>query len=191
MFFFVEILMPALVWRAGRSAEALRIAASFCLNEAIQYAPNSLFSSDDFFTQFLAILISLTDDASPRTRNYSSRSLAHLGKLLDAKEMKEKWANDAAVALVKRLDDPNETVRHQIMNCLQMILEFPKLLTETNLKFLIDGVLTHIDDQELDKNVAALGNCFNKSIIIIIVMNNYFSFFFLISHGCFENFREN
>lgn len=74
------VLKPQLVWRAGRSAEALRTAAVGCVVAALNlYAcPHSLAES------LVPLLLSLLEDPAFKTRQFATLSLLNIVKSLRA-----------------------------------------------------------------------------------------------------------
>lgn len=148
------------MWRAGRTAEALRTAASYCLSHTLPHATEMPVIDDNQFTQLLAVLVTLTEDAAYRTRLYGIRSLVELGRLLDNdahQQRLQKWTNDSVVALLKRLDDPTELVRVEALNSLSIVVQRTNELNTHNVQYLVDTVLIHVDDEDNVIKQAALG----------------------------------
>lgn len=78
--FVVEILVPTLVWHAGRTAEAMRTMAASCLRSALLPAEDvDIFSSSDVLRslihKLLPLLLSLMEDASFRSRQLAIENL--------------------------------------------------------------------------------------------------------------------
>lgn len=72
-FSFPEILVPTLVWHAGRTAEAMRTMAASCLRSALLPAGDvNIFASDQLLRplmdKLIPLLLSLMEDASFRSR---------------------------------------------------------------------------------------------------------------------------
>ncbi|XP_075231280.1 dynein axonemal assembly factor 5 isoform X3 [Lycorma delicatula] len=75
-----EVLIKQLVWKAGRSAEALRTASAACLSQGLynmmKFSSNKI--SSDMLNLFLPHLLSLVEDSVIKTRLYSLESLQML-----------------------------------------------------------------------------------------------------------------
>lgn len=156
---FSDILNPALVWSAGRSAEALRTAASYCLTQTLIHVPITFMMCEIMYESLITTIISLTDDASWMTRTYAAKSMSELGNILlhnDNSKIKT-WANTACITLVKHLDDPNDNVRQQVLTSLKDVSKNAQFLESVNLKFLVNSVLTHLDDSDENVHKAVLG----------------------------------
>lgn len=96
-----EVLVPTLVWHAGRTAEAMRTMAACCLRSA-------LLPSDDVdifcdgstlrlvFDKLLPLLLSLMDDASYRSRQLAIEDIALLKDLAQKKTV---WTLDDLIKI--------------------------------------------------------------------------------------------
>ncbi|GLV34449.1 HEAT repeat containing 2 [Carabus blaptoides fortunei] len=152
-----EILLVALVWRAGRTAEALRTAATYCLSHALPRATKLPVIDESQFAQFLALLVTLIEDAATRTRLYAIHTLIDLGRLLkDNPPRHRQWTNTTAVTLLKRLDDPTSLIRVDALNSLITIAHGTHELDTQNIQYLVDTVLLHMDDEDNVIKEAAL-----------------------------------
>lgn len=80
---FSEVLHPQLVWRAGRSAEALRTAAVGCLLAALDLAPCSRPLAD----ALQPLLLGLVEDSAFKTRHIATLSLLSIVRALKTLEM--------------------------------------------------------------------------------------------------------
>lgn len=133
-----KIVIPGLVWSAGRTAEAIRTASVCCLcallqriltdfnvrfelsnenkKEALTNKPVKLFAMDqrfsELFDQTIPILISLMDDNSKKTRLSSLEAVSlvmNIGKILN--RITDEHINRAYPVVLKRLDDGCNDVR--------------------------------------------------------------------------------
>lgn len=91
------VLSPQLVWRAGRSAEALRTAAVGCVVAALNLhaCPHSLAES------LVPLLLSLLEDPAFKTRQFATLSLLNIVKSLRAESSLN--AEDISQIFVGRL----------------------------------------------------------------------------------------
>ena len=135
----VTVIIPGLVWTAGRTAEAIRTASVCCLcallqrilsdfkasfesisnqdqKDALENKSMKLFAMDQRFAQLLnqiiPILISLMDDNSRKTRIYSLEAVAlvmSIGKILNC--ITDEHIHRIYPVVLKRLDDGCDDVR--------------------------------------------------------------------------------
>lgn len=73
-----EIIVPSLIWRAGRNAESLRTIAAQCL---VSMAENAEEECSHIFTGIIPHLTSLAEDNCAVTRAYAMRCLLSCGPL--------------------------------------------------------------------------------------------------------------
>lgn len=156
-----NVLVPSLVWHAGLTAEAMRTMAASCVCSALNPGQRvDLFPESVVFRPFLdklvPLLLSLTEDASGRSRLLALDALS----LLKTTAVKRKcWESDDLVKiypeLVKRLDDPNDSVRICAAKNLALLFkDAPEEFKRENYKghheLLLDMFLTHFDDDDED-----------------------------------------
>jgi dynein assembly factor 5 len=85
---FLDVIMPNLVWRAGRTAEAVRTAGISCLYAAFKCSPDSTspFSVPGVLAAVMEplvpLLLTLVEDSSKKTRLITCRVLSRLIGLL-------------------------------------------------------------------------------------------------------------
>jgi hypothetical protein len=83
-----DVIIPNLVWRAGRTAEAIRTAAISCLYAAFQHSADSIspFTVSDTLATVLEplipLLLTLVEDSSKKTRFITCRTLGRMMQLL-------------------------------------------------------------------------------------------------------------
>lgn len=75
---FTEVLQPLLVWRAGRSAEALRTAATGCVVAALQLRP----CTPQLSEQLVPLLLGLVEDSAFKTRQLATLAVLHVVQAL-------------------------------------------------------------------------------------------------------------
>ncbi|XP_033213240.1 dynein assembly factor 5, axonemal [Belonocnema kinseyi] len=161
-----KIVIPGLIWSAGRTAEAIRTASVCCLctllrrilydfnvrfelrsenkKEALTNKPVKLFTMNqrfsELFNQIISILVSLMDDNSKKIRLYSLEAVSlvtNIGKLLNL-------TTDAHIhrvypVVLKRLDDGCNDVR---CTAVDAIKEVWKALPEN---YDLDFSRSHVD----------------------------------------------
>ncbi|GJQ73535.1 hypothetical protein Trydic_g13886 [Trypoxylus dichotomus] len=155
-----DIFVPALVWHAGRTAEAMRTMAASCLFSALN--PNDgaeLFISSDnlkpLIEKLVPLLLSLTEDAAYMSRQLAIQDLVLLKEMMERRKI---WDLESLLKIypeiVKRLDDPTEKVRICAIKSLTAILtdvpsEFLKDTFNSHHEYLIDTLLIHFDDDHV------------------------------------------
>ncbi|KYN03559.1 PREDICTED: dynein assembly factor 5, axonemal [Cyphomyrmex costatus] len=140
-----ELIMPGLIWAAGRAAEAIRTAVVCCLYAILQ---NTIINPDEkneinkmqlsaneenkdsnvsitakqfssIFDKIVPVLISLVDDKAKKTRLYSIRAiglLVTIGQRLSC--LDDEHIHRTYPVILKRLDDGCDDVRHTAVEML-------------------------------------------------------------------------
>lgn len=141
-----EIVIPGLIWAAGRAAEAIRTAAICCLCAILQ---NEIINHDEkneidktasstntqenikcwmsikveqflsIFDRIVPILVSLVDDKAKKTRLYSMRALCSIiliGRQLFC--LTDEHIHRTYPVILKRLDDGCDDVRYAALEAL-------------------------------------------------------------------------
>ncbi|KAG8462273.1 hypothetical protein KFE25_012093 [Diacronema lutheri] len=151
------LLVPNLVWRAGRAAQQVRLAAALCVRallalEPCPVPPEHLRAA---MPAALPVLRSALEDESAETRLAMCAAMARLlpwvGNSLTDEHVRSLYPD-----FLKRLDDANDDVRLAVCPAIEALLasaiydaHFQKPgsnLDETNLCYLVRGVLVHLDD---------------------------------------------
>ena len=140
-----ETILPALVWRAGKTAAAVRFAATTALSTL--FAEQIL--QPDQLQAMLAqdkLLPLLEEEYFVDTRLSACEATYHLlvpaGKLLTPDQRRLLYPE-----LLKRLDDSSNAVRTSICAALQVfIATMDPPLEAANMSYLINCVVIHMDD---------------------------------------------
>ena len=144
-----NVVLPGLVWRAGRSAEAIRTAAVCCLcallddksttisneedTQALEETKkiscksiNKLFLKPEDFSEIFAkivpILVTLVDDNAKKTRLYALRAIClviEIGRKLSF--ITEEHIHSTYPVILKRLDDGCDGVRSAAVQALVIV----------------------------------------------------------------------
>ncbi|XP_073945026.1 dynein axonemal assembly factor 5 [Choristoneura fumiferana] len=171
-----EVILPNLVWTAGRTAEAIRTAAVACLCSALQDNPESeleiekggdgdkkekevnLFptqeSLEPFLEQVVPLLNGLVDDNSTLTRQHTLRAICCLATLA-----KQRGCFTAAILhklyydVLKRLDDSSDKVRLFATQTITTLfknrpLPYDTVLYGAHVDALYSAMLIHLDDTD-------------------------------------------
>ncbi|XP_075231279.1 dynein axonemal assembly factor 5 isoform X2 [Lycorma delicatula] len=145
-----EVLIKQLVWKAGRSAEALRTASAACLSQGLynmmKFSSNKI--SSDMLNLFLPHLLSLVEDSVIKTRLYSLESLqmlirgAKYGNILS-----EEHVNTLIPVVLKRLDDVSDVVRLASLKIIRVVYKEPTAVCGDHIVGLLHNtLLIHMDD---------------------------------------------
>ncbi|XP_054278920.1 dynein axonemal assembly factor 5-like [Macrosteles quadrilineatus] len=143
-----EVLQPLLVWRAGRSAEALRTAATGCVVAALQLRP----CTPQLSEQLVPLLLGLVEDSAFRTRQLATLAVLHVVQALrNSDALAAKDVITIYPVVLKRLDDNNDEVRKTAVCTLCVLFESPLPLDyQSHLEYLYDTMLLHLDDPNPD-----------------------------------------
>ncbi|KAJ8398750.1 hypothetical protein AAFF_G00419470 [Aldrovandia affinis] len=159
--FLQELLLPNLVWQAGRTAAAIRTSALTCLLALLQggaITPKQLLSVEVQLTpQVLAAL----DEDSQMSRLLACRTLSALLRLLGP-ELHPDTLNTIYPELLKRMDDSSQEVRAVSVSALgrwfSCLGESYNLQTcRSHLEFLFQQLLLHLDDPDSSMQDRILG----------------------------------
>ncbi|KAJ1526826.1 hypothetical protein ONE63_008394 [Megalurothrips usitatus] len=162
--FIKDVIAPNLIWKAGRTAEALRTITVSCLlailqthgvtqNEAIIYLLDSL----------LPVILALVEDSARKTRLYSLRSLshitnvAHVNKILNAEHVNKLYA-----VIMKRLDDVDDSVRRAAVQILCKLFshlpdDYNVECSAAHIEAVYSTLLIHLDDPNIEFGREILG----------------------------------
>lgn len=183
--FFDNILMPGLIWSAGKASEAVRTAAVGCLcalfDDSISENKNKLkLRFDDsengcnelivndknfipIFEKVLPILMSLIEDNAKKTRLYALRALYLIIKI----GLKISCITDNDVikiypALIKRLDDGCDDIRYGAVEALVFVWralskDYDLDFGKSHIDYLYTTIIVHLDDPEVEFQNMMLG----------------------------------
>ncbi|XP_057321570.1 dynein axonemal assembly factor 5 [Microplitis mediator] len=176
--FFDNILMPKLIWSAGRVSETLRTAAVGCLcalfDDSTSIDSNKLKSrfsdmendSSDFIfndkklipilEKLLPILMSLIEDNAKKTRLYGLRAIYLTIKI----GLKLSCISDDDVikiypAVIKRLDDGCDDIRRGAVEALVFVWRalsknYDLDFGKSHIDYLYTTAIVHLDDPEIE-----------------------------------------
>ena len=148
-----QALLPALVWKAGKTAAAVRFAAITALSTL--FAQHIL--QDSQLQDMLAgnsllpmLFQSLEEEYFVDTRLAACSATYHLlasvGKLLTYEQWRLMYPE-----LLKRLDDSSNAVRTSICAALNaLVQDMGPSVDDGNMTYLVTGILIHMDDVHPD-----------------------------------------
>lgn len=175
-----ELIVPGLIWTAGRAAEAIRTAAVCCLCAILQNKiinsgssenkkSNICITVDEFsfiFDKIVPVLVSLVDDKAKKTRLYSMRAICLLitvGQGLSC--LNEEHIHRTYPVILKRLDDGCDDVRYAAVEALVDVWNtasetYDTIGSRSHIDALYTTMIIHLDDPESRFQEIMLGNKF-------------------------------
>uniref|UniRef100_A0A8C8LTR5 Uncharacterized protein n=1 Tax=Oncorhynchus tshawytscha TaxID=74940 RepID=A0A8C8LTR5_ONCTS len=166
--FLLELLLPNLVWKAGRTAAAIRTSALCCLLALLQggaIPPSQLLAVEERLSP--QVLSALEED-SQLSRLLACRSLSTLLKLIGP-SLHPDALNNIYPEVLKRLDDSSEEVRGVALRALGLWLaslgkDYNSQLYSQHLEVLFQQLLLHLDDPDSHVQDTVLGETHNTTL---------------------------
>ena len=160
------MLLPNLVWRAGRVAEQVRLAAMLCVSRLLPRGLVSPTQLHGMIESGLPVLLSCLDDDNAETRGLSCETIGQVLRQLGAARLTEANTRALYPELLKRLDDASDSVRLKVCAPLVDFLHATNYSTNyssdganfdrTNFQYLLRGLLVHLDDASAEIQQAVL-----------------------------------
>lgn len=183
-----ELIIPALIWTAGRAAETIRTAAVCCLCAILQ---NRIIDPDEkteedssanreknekprisitveqfpsIFDKIAPVLVSLVDDKAKKTRLYSMRAICLLisvGRKLSC--LNDQHIHSTYPVILKRLDDGCDDIRYAAVEALVDVWNaasknYDIVVCRSHIDALYTTMIIHLDDPESRFQEIMLGN---------------------------------
>ncbi|XP_029584753.1 dynein assembly factor 5, axonemal [Salmo trutta] len=150
--FLLELLLPNLMWKAGRTAAAIRTSALSCLLALLQggaIPPSQLLAVEE---RLSSQVLSALEEDSQLSRLLACRSLSTLLKLIGP-SLHPDALNNIYPEVLKRLDDSSEEVRGVALRALGQWLaslgkDYNSQLYSQHLEVLFQQLLLHLDDPD-------------------------------------------
>ncbi|XP_041085870.1 dynein assembly factor 5, axonemal-like [Polyodon spathula] len=147
-----DIVVPNLLWHAGRTAAAIRTSAISCLWALLH---SGILSAEQMWTvqnDLLPLVIATLDEDSKMTREMACRIINAVLKLC-GDQFDPDGLNKVYLELLKRLDDACNGVRCAAAKALstwfQCVREdYDRTTFRSHLEFLYRGLLVHLDDPD-------------------------------------------
>lgn len=165
-----EIVVPSLVWSAGRVAEAIRTAAVGCLCAALDEDPKDTGENEDqeestklfpdsesflkLYERVMPILITLAEDNARKTRLYSLRAIAQVMKIGEKLScLRDEHIHQTYYVVLKRLDDGSDEVRFVAVKTLGIVWaaapkDYDKVFGKNHVDALYTSAIVHLDDPD-------------------------------------------
>ncbi|KAG9263943.1 dynein assembly factor 5, axonemal [Astyanax mexicanus] len=150
--FLQELLLPNLVWRAGRTSAAVRTSALSCLLALLQGGAISKEQVLSVEQKLIADLISTLEEDSQLSRLLASRSL-HTLMTITAHCLSPEALNKIYPELLKRVDDSSDEVRAEALKALSVWFsslgkDYDTQTYRPHLQFLFQQLLLYLDDPD-------------------------------------------
>ncbi|XP_036409022.1 dynein assembly factor 5, axonemal-like [Megalops cyprinoides] len=150
--FLLELLLPNLVWHAGRTAAAIRTTTLTCLLALLRggaITPAQLVNVQEKLTPHI---LAALDEDSQMSRLLACRSTSSLLRLI-GEGLHPDALNKIYPELLKRLDDSSEEVREVALGALGRWLsclgkDYDLLTCRPHLEFLFQQLLLQLDDPD-------------------------------------------
>uniref|UniRef100_A0A3Q2DPN3 Dynein axonemal assembly factor 5 n=1 Tax=Cyprinodon variegatus TaxID=28743 RepID=A0A3Q2DPN3_CYPVA len=144
--FLSDVLLPNLVWHAGRTAAAVRTSALSCLLALLH---GGLLSLE---VKLSPLVLSALDENSQMSRLLACRCLSATLKLIGT-SLHHEALNKIYPELLKRLDDSSEEVRNIALETVDLWLssltkDYNPDLCAPHLQLLFQQLLLHLDDPD-------------------------------------------
>ncbi|XP_074649053.1 dynein axonemal assembly factor 5-like [Tubulanus polymorphus] len=147
-----QMVMPNCIWKAGKTAGAIRTIAVACLWTLFKSRVLSKETIEPMVNQLLTQLISLLDDTNHTTRLTASHTLTRLFSTM-AGSLDMDIVHNMYPELLKRLDDSKDDIRLAICDtfnayfgCFQN--NYDVGLYKAHIEAIYRGLLVHMDDPE-------------------------------------------
>ncbi|XP_070838061.1 dynein axonemal assembly factor 5-like [Chaetodon trifascialis] len=150
--FLCDVLLPNLVWHAGRTAAAVRTSALSCLLALLHggaITPGQMLCLEE---KLCPLLLSALEEDSQMSRLLACRSLSTVLRLIGT-SLHPEALNKIYPELLKRLDDSSEEVHSVALQALGLWLssltkDYNPELGAPHLQLLFQQLLLHLDDPD-------------------------------------------
>ncbi|XP_038675624.1 dynein assembly factor 5, axonemal-like [Scyliorhinus canicula] len=169
-----DILVPNLLWHAGRTAAAIRTTAVSCLWALLHSKMITLEQALGVYEDLMPKVIAALDEDSKMTRMLACQIVSSILKVC-GNHLNPDELNKVYPELLKRLDDCSDEVRIAAAKALSVWFQCAGILNDqslfkSHLEFLYRGLLVHLDDpesniQKLLLDVLKVGSFLSPSLL--------------------------
>ncbi|XP_026281216.1 dynein axonemal assembly factor 5 [Frankliniella occidentalis] len=147
------VIAPNLVWKAGRTAEALRTITVSCLLSILQtHGVRNEETTEYLVDSLTPIVLTLVEDSAKKSRLYSCHSLCHI--ICAAQKMsklRSEHVHKIYPVVMKRLDDVDDDVRTTALGVLKNLFitlpdDYNIECSSAHIEALYSTLLVHLDD---------------------------------------------
>jgi dynein assembly factor 5 len=156
------MILPNIVWKAGRTAGAVRMSAVASLVLVLQSDLVKEIKLDhNTLNNLYKQMISTLDDENKSTRLYVCKIflliLKNYGDQFDKDQLHKLYPE-----LIKRLDDQVEEIRHEILSVFSIYIDclnknYDNVLYQAHLQVIYENLLLYLDDSSLDIQLKVFG----------------------------------
>ncbi|CAN0214737.1 unnamed protein product [Lampetra fluviatilis] len=155
------MIVPNLVWHAGRTAAAIRTTAVSCLWALLHGGMVTPEQASAVSGELLPQAVAVLDEDSKTSRLLACRALRIVLQLLSEKGCDADALNKIYPEVLKRLDDASDEVRIAAARCFSAWFgcvggDYDRGLYRAHLEFLYRGLLVHLDDPDAGIQAAVL-----------------------------------
>jgi dynein assembly factor 5 len=141
-----DIIIPNTVWKAGRTAAALRTSMMASLLTLLDNSLLSISSVEDFMERLLPQVLSCLDDSNESTRKMSCQALSYLIPAMNVDKLHTIYCE-----LLKRLDDSVEDIRLCMTQTLLVYFrafpdQYDSAFYKAHCEAMYSALLIHLDD---------------------------------------------
>ncbi|KAK3930335.1 Dynein assembly factor 5, axonemal [Frankliniella fusca] len=147
------VIAPNLVWKAGRTAEALRTITVSCLLSILQTQGVKNEETTNYLVNTIVpIVLTLIEDSAKKSRLYSCRSLYNIISVAQKmNKIKADHVNKIYPVVLKRLDDVDDDVRSTALSVLKRLFkplpdDYNIECSSAHIEALYSTLLIHLDD---------------------------------------------
>ncbi|CAL1545836.1 unnamed protein product [Lymnaea stagnalis] len=147
-----DMILPNCVWKAGRTAGAIRTTAISCMWALLQSGVLTKEKLDPVVESVLTQLITLIEDDNKTTRLISCRVMTRVFDLMGT-DLGQDRLHNIYPELLKRLDDSSDEIRLTMTKTLLAYFDcfqggYDVGLYRAHLEAIYKGLLVHLDDPE-------------------------------------------
>lgn len=157
-----EMIIPNIVWKAGRAASAVRMSSIASLLLIIQSDTlKQVHVQQSTLNELLKMMLSSLDDDNRQTRLYVCKIfyiiLNSYGKIFDKDQLHKLY-----VEFIKRLDDQMEEIRKEILNVFFVYVDclnkdYDKVLYQAHAQTIYQNLLLYLDDPNMEIQTKVFG----------------------------------
>lgn len=157
-----DMIAPNLVWKAGRTAGAIRTVAMSSLWALVRSGAIECEMGAELLTEpLLPLLSSLLDDDAQSTRDITAKTLTRFFNMCLTKLSPDKVLHKIYMELLKRMDDASDEIRMAVIltwsaffKCFSS--DYDIQLNRAHLEEIYMGLLVHMDDPDTNIQISIL-----------------------------------
>ena len=158
-----DMILPNIVWRAGRANSSVRMTATASLVLILQIeSVKKIQPCQETLDQLFKLIQSCLDDDNKSTRFYACKIFLNVLHTFGARFDKDKL-HKLYPDLIKRLDDQSEDIRFEVIKvfnryCQCLHGNYDKQLYKVHLQTIDENLILYLDDSNLEIQNRIFGN---------------------------------